>query len=86
MILLGDRKITEVDIVSALNDTDYIFINQNSSLKQIQKSSITDKNKVNMPKDSNGTVVNGTAGQFAISDGEGGISWLTVTNGNEVEY
>lgn len=29
---------------------------------------------------------NGTAGQFAISDGNGGITWLTVVNGNEVAY
>ena len=26
----------------------------------------------------------GTAGQFAVSDGNGGISWLTVTNVSEV--
>ncbi len=29
---------------------------------------------------------NGTAGQFAVSDGNGGITWLTVVNGNEVAY
>ena len=28
----------------------------------------------------------GTAGQFAVSDGKGGITWLTVVNGNEVAY
>lgn len=28
----------------------------------------------------------GTAGQFAVSDGNGGITWLTVKNGNEVAY
>lgn len=28
----------------------------------------------------------GTVGQFAISDGKGGITWLTVKNGNEVAY
>ena len=28
----------------------------------------------------------GTVGQFAISDGNGGITWLTVKNGNEVAY
>lgn len=29
---------------------------------------------------------NGTIGQFAVSDGNGGITWLTVVNGNEVAY
>ena len=29
---------------------------------------------------------NGTTGQFAVSDGVGGITWLTVANGNEVAY
>lgn len=28
----------------------------------------------------------GTIGQFAISDGNGGVTWLTVVNGNEVAY
>lgn len=28
----------------------------------------------------------GAAGQFAVSDGNGGITWLTVKNGNEVAY
>lgn len=29
---------------------------------------------------------NGTAGQFVVSDGNGGTTWLTVVNGNEVAY
>ena len=39
--------------------------------------------KVDLPVDSSG-VDYGTAGQFAVSDGKGGISWLTVTNVSEV--
>ena len=29
---------------------------------------------------------NGIAGQFAVSDGLGGIMWVTIRNGNGVEY
>lgn len=29
---------------------------------------------------------NGTQGQFAVSDGQGGITWLTMTNAEEVRY
>lgn len=28
----------------------------------------------------------GTSGQFAVSDGNGGLNWLTVVDGNEVAY
>ena len=28
----------------------------------------------------------GKAGQLAVSDGDGGITWITLTNGNEVAY
>ena len=28
----------------------------------------------------------GKAGQVAVSDGEGGLTWVTITNGNEVAY
>ena len=29
---------------------------------------------------------NGTAGQFAVSDGLGGVTWVTMVNGEEVQY
>ena len=29
---------------------------------------------------------NGIEGQFAVSDGKGGITWLTIVNGNEVAF
>ena len=32
------------------------------------------------------TLSSGTAGQFATSDGKGGITWLTVVDGNEVAF
>ena len=39
--------------------------------------------KVSLPMNGE-TPVHGTAGQFAISDGVGGITWLTLTNVAEV--
>ena len=42
--------------------------------------------KVYLPKDADGKPLNGTVGQFATSDGNGGIAWVTVQNGNEVAY
>ena len=32
------------------------------------------------PKNQNGETVLGTAGQFLVSDGQGGVNWLTVTD------
>ena len=43
-------------------------------------------NKLSLPVDSSGSVQFGSANQFAVSDGKGGITWLTVANGNEVAY
>jgi hypothetical protein len=39
---------------------------------------------VSYPKTEDGTPNHGTEGQFAVSDGKGGIEWLTVGDGNEV--
>ena len=41
--------------------------------------------KINLPE-TDGTVNYGTAGQFAVSDGAGGITWQTINNGDEVNY
>lgn len=45
-----------------------------------------DSKKVSLPKDSDGTPMKGTAGQFAVSDGNGGISWMTVELASEVTF
>lgn len=42
--------------------------------------------KVNLPQDEEGEYINGAVGQFAVSDGTGGITWLTVVDGNEVAW
>ena len=47
-------------------------------------NNINDK-KINLPE-TDGTVNYGTAGQFAVSDGAGGITWQTINNGDEVNY
>ena len=31
-------------------------------------------------------MINGTDGQFAVSDGNGGLGFETISNGNEVAY
>lgn len=35
---------------------------------------------VALPKDENGAIDNGIEGQFAVSDGKGGINWVTISN------
>lgn len=37
---MANKKITDVDVVSAINDADYLFVNQGQSIKQIKKSDI----------------------------------------------
>lgn len=44
------------------------------------------EDKVDLPKDADGKPLNGTVGQFATSDGNGGIAWVTVQNGSEVAW
>lgn len=41
--------------------------------------------KVTLPQ-TNGTPNFGTAGQFAVSDGNGGIMWKTLYEAEEVSY
>lgn len=38
--ILANKKITDVDVVSTINDADYLFVNQGQSIKQIKKSDI----------------------------------------------
>ena len=38
--ILANKKITDVDVVSTINDADYLFVNQNSAIRQIKKSNI----------------------------------------------
>ena len=42
--------------------------------------------KVNLPQTSDGNINYGTTGQFAISDGNGGIIWKSLVNAEEVDY
>ena len=43
------------------------------------------KEKVNLPQE-NGNTSHGTAGQFAVSDGKGGITWKTLVEAEAVMY
>lgn len=36
--------------------------------------------KLDLPTDESGNAIGGTIGQFAVSDGNGGITWMTVDN------
>ena len=38
--------------------------------------------KVSLPKDTTGNVINGTAGWYAVSDGDGGIKWVESAPGS----
>ena len=40
----------------------------------------------NIPTDLVTAKEHGTEGQYAISDGKGGINWVTLENGDEVKY
>lgn len=42
--------------------------------------------KVSLPVTADGSVDHGTVGQFAVSDGNGGVTWVTIADGNEVAY
>ena len=39
---MANKKITDVDVASTINDADYLFVNQNSAIRQIKKSNIID--------------------------------------------
>lgn len=42
--------------------------------------------KVSLPTDKNGLRVHGAIGQFAVSDGKGGITWIDLLDAEEVTY
>ena len=46
----------------------------------------TGKKGIALPEDSNGEADYGTEGQFAVSDGAGGVTWVTVSNANDKKY
>ena len=43
-------------------------------------------NKLNLPIKENGNINHGTEGQFAVSDGIGGIKWVTIVDGDGVDW
>lgn len=64
-----------------------------NEVKSIKGRQLCDTNARNMaskrvilPTNEDGTTNNGTVGQFAVSDGNGGITWHDVADGNEVEW
>lgn len=62
---------------------------ENNTITDAWYSSVNYDAKLSMPTTDQGSwtqIDRGTVGQFAVSDGKGGITWLTVNNGNEVAY
>lgn len=46
---MATKKITEVDVVNSLSDSDTIFVNSSNSLKQISKSNLVIKGDTENP-------------------------------------
>lgn len=46
----------------------------------------TEEYVINAVSESLSMFKNGSAGQFAVSDGNGGIAWLTIVNGEDGEF
>lgn len=68
-----------------INENEFYFTPDDSELKIAQLTetinSLTEEvNKLKRIIDG------GTLGQFATSDGKGGINWITLHNAEEVEY
>ena len=55
------------------------------AIKALAQAKKLSEEKMNLPHE-NGTVNHGTAGQFAVSDGMGGIMWKTLVEAEEVAY
>ena len=66
---MATKKITEVDVVNSLSDSDAIFVNSSNSLKQISKSNL---------------VIKGAdGGYYAPSvDDEGNLTWTASPTRN----
>lgn len=63
--------------VTFLTNEDKAVLDQNISKLSEEKVTLATNN---------GIVDHGIAGQFAISDGKGGITWKTLVEAEEVEY
>lgn len=83
---LGGTSVTEIRS-SELKAFTEIFPVKVIKDKLILEQSIEQlfEQKINLPQE-NGTPNHGTAGQFAISDGKGGIVWKTLVEAEEVAY
>ena len=65
---MATKKITEVDVVNSLSDSDTIFVNSSNSLKQISKSNLFTKNE--------------DGGYYAPSvDDDGNLTWTASKTG-----
>lgn len=68
-------KLTEKPITSSLLAEDYIIIVQDGSIKRILGKPLFGE-KVNLPKDSKGNILDGGNGQILQSNGDGTTKWV----------
>lgn len=91
--ILGDLDDLDMSdkssLVSAINEaaktTVDTTLSQSGCAADSASVGVVVNKKVSLPQ-SGGDVDNGKIGQFAVSDGKGGISWKTVINAEEVAY
>lgn len=90
----GTGGVSEEQIQNAVNE--YLDENPVAAGATTEQAAQIEKNKkdiakiseqkVELPKDADGNTQNGEVGQFAVSDGKGGITWTTLESGDEVSY
>lgn len=79
---MANKKITDVDIVSTINDTDYLFINQNSTLKQIQKTNVIKDLEIDSTLSVSGQAADAKITGDKITELKGDLSQLSEEIGN----
>ena len=65
---MADKRITDVDIIDSLNSDESFFVNQNSTIKQVNKSNII------------WSVNNGGTGATTAKDARVNLGAVTMTN------
>lgn len=73
-------KWIDVYVTGELTEINNYIRNTNTNVQRV------DRYKVSLPVDENGNKLYGAAGQFAVSDGKGGITWVTIVDGDGVKW
>lgn len=78
----GDMELEETE-ESITVDSELSEVSENPVQNKIVTKGL--KGKLSLPQ-TNNTLDHGTLGQFAVSDGNGGITWRTLVEAEEVAY